>query len=118
MAKKATIEWKPEMKQLIKSFEHKAKATPADVYQITRNTLAEAHNHAFKEARRDTGHMRDSFYISLDSDMLGGKLWGGADYTVYNEYGTINMPPKPAIRAAFLIYRKRYLDDLLRVVEI
>lgn len=118
MAKEFSVEWSPKMEQLIHAMELKPKMLPKDIYTVTKNTLVDAHNTAFARARVRTGFMRDSFYISLDKDLLGGRLWGGADYTVYNEYGTVNMPARPAIRFAFMIYRKRWLDDLLKIVEL
>lgn len=118
MAKDFSVDWSPKMEQLIDAINYKEKMLPKDIYVVTKNTLADAHNMAFKRARKDTGFMRDNFFIELYSDMMGGRLYGNAEYTVYNEYGTINMPARPAIRYAFFIYRKRWLDDLLKIVEL
>lgn len=117
LGKEFSIEWSPEMKIMQEWFKMKPKVVQGDIYKVTRNTLVDMHNEAFKRARFDTGFMRNNFFISLDSDMLGGKLWGDAEYTVYHEYGTQYMVARPAIRYGFMIYSKRYLDDLAKILE-
>lgn len=118
MAKKGiSIEWSPKMDLLVDFFEKKPDEVRNDVYRVTRNTLTDMHNEAFKRARVDTGFMRNNFFIGLDADMMGGRLWGNAEYTVYHEYGTEHMVARPAIRYGFMIYSKRYLDDLVKIMR-
>lgn len=112
-----SLEWGKGMDQLMGYTTLKKYATENDVKKIVKNTTIEMMNYAYRRAAWRTGWMRDNFMIYFEDDGFTGRLTGEAPYTYFVEYGTSKQAAQPAIRAAFMIYRKQFLDDMLRVID-
>lgn len=50
---------------------------------------------AKRRARVDTGYMRGQIRWTPGKDGLSGEIIGGAYYTIFNEFGTVNMEAQP-----------------------
>jgi HK97 gp10 family phage protein len=55
---------------------------------------------AKQRARVDTGYMRGQIRWTPSADPFVGEVVGGADYTIYNEYGTSTMSAQPMFAPA------------------
>jgi HK97 gp10 family phage protein len=69
-------------------------------------------------ARHDTGYMRSQIRWEPDEeDKLAGEVVGGADYTVYNEYGTVYMSAQPMFWPAAEVVRPIFEKEIREAVK-
>jgi len=70
----------------------------------------------------DTGYMRDNIkqidvaLYTLPGGPLRAEVESGADYSVFVEYGTVNMDAQPFFTPAFESARRQLNNELLRVL--
>lgn len=114
--------------------------------KATHESAVQIRNDASARSRVETGAMREGWYYvtPLEDDYeaakgrANGKRPGSAvnrknmphtkrdatvgnvvDYTLYNEYGTVNNPSKPMLHPAVEIARKKYPDGVaVRIREL
>jgi len=71
---------------------------------------------AKSRARVDTGNMRREIRWS-STGQFTGQIEGGADYTVYNEYGTRYMTAQPMFGPAGEIVRPLFEQEIYNAVR-
>lgn len=71
---------------------------------------------AKRRARVDTGYMRNQIRWIPDS-RFSGQVIGGASYTIFNEYGTVNMSAQPMFVPAIEEVRPMFNAELRMVIK-
>jgi HK97 gp10 family phage protein len=74
-------------------------ALEASLPKVVERTGLRVEAGAKQRARVDTGYMRGQIRW-MPASPLRGEVVGGADYTIYNEYGTVNMSAQPMFTPA------------------
>jgi HK97 gp10 family phage protein len=73
---------------------------------------------AKERARVRTGYMRNAIrWIPDEGDKLKGEVVGGADYTVYNEYGTAFMSAQPMFWPAAEVVQPIFAHEVTLAVR-
>jgi HK97 gp10 family phage protein len=70
---------------------------------------------AKRRSRVDTGRMREGW--ELIETNQGIRVENDVEYTVHNEYGTVNMPAQPMIRPSFEEVRPKIVQDFRNLEE-
>lgn len=71
---------------------------------------------AKSRARVDTGYMRGQIRW-MELSPTSGELVAGATYTIFNEYGTVNMSAQPMFLPALEIVRPLMLKEVRLVLR-
>lgn len=79
-------------------------------------TAADIEAGAKSRARVDTGHMRSSIKAKA-SGKLTARVTAGAEYTIYNEYGTTKVPAQPMLRPAAHQAEAPFIAAMKKVFE-
>ncbi|MDJ1433592.1 HK97-gp10 family putative phage morphogenesis protein [Halostagnicola sp. A-GB9-2] len=76
----------------------------------------DAVDEAQSRARVDTGEMRSSIRGEVEkmASKVVAELIGGAEHTIYNEFGTIYMSAQPMIRPALRSIEKDLVERIAR----
>lgn len=82
-----------------------------------KSTLSKAQEVSKRNARVDTGYMRNNIdidYIKASSSTVTGRYVARADYSSYNEYGTYKMSAKPFIRVGVANAQPYFISEIKR----
>ena len=100
MANDFNIKW-TGLNNLMSEFNATPKASLEATKSAMKSTLSKAQEVSKRNARVDTGYMRNNIdidYIKASGSTVTGRYVARADYSSYNEYGTYKMSAKPFIR--------------------
>ena len=93
------------------------KASLGATKSAMRSTLSRAQDVSKRNARVDTGHMRNNMdidYIKASGSRVSGRYVARADYSSYNEYGTYKMSAKPFMRVGVVDARPYFISEVKR----
>lgn len=82
-----------------------------------KSTLSKAQEVSKRNARVDTGYMRNNIdidYIKASGYTVTGRYVARADYSSYNEYGTYKMSAKPFIRVGVAEAHPYFISEIKR----
>lgn len=82
-----------------------------------KSTLSKAQEVSKRNARVDTGYMRNNIdidYIKASGSKVTGRYVARADYSSYNEYGTYKMSAQPFIRVGVAEARPYFVSEIKR----
>ena len=82
-----------------------------------KSTLSKAQEVSKRNARVDTGYMRNNIdidYIRSSGSTVTGRYVARADYSSYNEYGTYKMSAKPFIRVGVAEANPYFISEIKR----
>ena len=82
-----------------------------------KSTLSKAQEVSKRNARVDTGYMRNNIdidYIRSSGSTVTGRYVARADYSSYNEYGTYKMSAKPFIRVGVAEAHPYFISEIKR----
>lgn len=82
---------------------------------VAKNT-AEMQEKAKKFAPVDTGHLRRSIKMEIKASGHVGEVTSGAEYAIYQEYGTRYQNGTPHMRPAFNEQNPKFIKDLKNLV--
>jgi|SRR5690625_602741 len=85
--------------------------------EVVKMNGAELHQNAQKLSPVDTGHLKRSITIRISDGGLVAEVKPTADYAPYVEFGTRFMAAQPFIRPSYHNQRKKFLDDLKRLMK-
>ena len=100
MANDFSIKWNG-LKELLSEFNATPKASLEATKSAMKSTLSKAQEVSKRNARVDTGYMRNNIdidYIKSSGSTVIGRYVARADYSSYNEYGTYKMSARPFMR--------------------
>jgi HK97 gp10 family phage protein len=76
---------------------------------VVRRATARIESGAKRRARVDTGNMRGGW--QSDNNGLTGIVFNLVDYTIHNEFGTVNMSAQPMLRPAVEETRPEFVRE-------
>jgi len=82
-----------------------------------KSTLSKAQEVSKRNARVDTGYMRNNIdidYIKSSGSKITGRYVARAEYSSYNEYGTYKMSAKPFIRVGVADAHPYFISEVKR----
>jgi len=82
-----------------------------------KSTLSKAQEVSKRNARVDTGYMRNNIdidYIKVQGSTVTGRYVARAEYSSYNEYGTYKMSAKPFIRVGVAEANPYFASEIKR----
>lgn len=82
-----------------------------------KSTLSKAQEVSKRNARVDTGYMRNNIdidYIKVSGSTVTGRYVARAEYSSYNEYGTYKMSAKPFIRVGVAEAQPYFVSEIKR----
>lgn len=83
----------------------------AKVRNAIRKAEANIIRRAQERSRVDTGYMRGGWQSRVISSMEG-IVYNLVEYTIYNEFGTVNMAAQPMLRPAVEETREEFESDI------
>ncbi|WP_300562953.1 HK97-gp10 family putative phage morphogenesis protein [Companilactobacillus sp.] len=116
MANDFNIKW-TGLNSLISEFNAAPKASLEATKSAIKSTLSKAQEVSKRNARVDTGYMRNNIdidYIKASGSTVTGRYVARADYSSYNEYGTYKMSAKPFIRVGVAEARPYFVSEIKR----
>lgn len=116
MANDFNIKW-TGLNKLFSEFNATPKASLEATKSAMKSTLSKAQEVSKRNARVDTGYMRNNIdidYIKASGSTVTGRYVARADYSSYNEYGTYKMSAKPFIRVGVAEARPYFVSEIKR----
>ena len=116
MANDFSIKWNG-LKELLSEFNAMPKASLEATRSAMKSTLSKAQEVSKRNARVDTGYMRNNIdidYIKASGSTVTGRYVARADYSSYNEYGTYKMSAKPFIRVGVADAQPYFISEIKR----
>ena len=87
------------------------------VVPVIRRNTSQAQAKAMRLAAVDTGFMKRSITMRIDTSGLAGYIVAGADYSPYVEMGTRYMTAQPFMRPAAREQAPIFLSDLRNLIR-
>lgn len=94
-----------------------ANKTAIGAKSAMKSTLSKAQEISKRNARVDTGYMRNNIdidYIKSTNASVTGRYVARADYSSYNEYGTYKMSAKPFMRVGVADAKPYFISEMKR----
>lgn len=116
MANDFNIKW-TGLDNLINQFNVAHKAAIGATKSAMKSTLSKAQEVSKRNARVDTGYMRDNIdidYIKASGSTVTGRYVARAEYSSYNEYGTYKMSAKPFMRVGVANAKPYFIYEIKR----
>lgn len=116
MANDFNIKW-TGLDNLINQFNVAPKAAIGATKSAMKSTLSKAQEVSKRNARVDTGYMRNNIdidYIKATNTSVIGRYVARADYSSYNEYGTYKMSAKPFMRVGVADAKPYFISEMKR----
>lgn len=116
MANDFNIKW-DGLNNLMNEFNIAPKAAIGATRSAMKSTLSKAQEVSKRNARVDTGYMRNNIdidYIKASGSTVTGRYVARADYSSYNEYGTYKMSAKPFIRVGVAEAHPYFISEIKR----
>lgn len=116
MANNFNIKW-TGLDDLISQFDGAPKTAISATKSAMKSTLSKAQEVSKRNARVDTGYMRNNIdidYIKASGSTVIGRYVARADYSSYNEYGTYKMSAKPFIRVGVAEAQPYFISEIKR----
>lgn len=116
MANDFNIKW-TGLDNLINQFNVAPKAAIGATKSAMKSTLSKAQEVSKRNARVDTGYMRNNIdidYIKATNTSVTGRYVARADYSSYNEYGTYKMSAKPFMRVGVADAKPYFISEMKR----
>lgn len=116
MANDFNIKW-TGLDNLINQFNVAPKAAIGATRSAMKSTLSKAQEVSKRNARVDTGYMRNNIdidYIKSSGSTVIGRYVARADYSSYNEYGTYKMSAKPFMRVGVADAKPYFISEMKR----
>ena len=87
------------------------------VVPVIRRNTTQAQKKSMRLAAVDTGFMRRSITMRLDTIGLAGYITAGAEYSPYLEYGTRKMDAQPFMRPAAREQAPIFVRDMKNLIR-
>lgn len=119
MANDFNIKWNG-LNNLISEFGAAPKVSLEATKNAMKSTLSKAQEVSKRNARVDTGYMRNNIdidYIKVSGSKVIGRYVARAEYSSYNEYGTYKMSAKPFIRVGVVDAHPYFISEVKRELE-
>ena len=116
MANDFNIKW-TGLDDLINQFNAAPKTAIGATKSAMKSTLSKAQEVSKRNARVDTGYMRNNIdidYIKASGLTVIGRSVARADYSSYNEYGTYKMSAKPFMRVGVADAKPYFISEMKR----
>ena len=116
MANDFNIKW-TGLNNLMNEFGAAPKVSLAATRSAMKSTLSKAQEVSKRNARVDTGYMRNNIdidYIKASGSTVIGRYVARAEYSSYNEYGTYKMSAKPFIRVGVAEAHPYFISEIKR----
>lgn len=116
MANDFNIQW-TGLDKLMNEFNAAPKASLGAAKSAMKSTLSKAQEVSKRNARVDTGYMRNNIYIDYIKAMgstVSGRYVARAEYSSYNEYGTYKMSAKPFMRVGVAEAHPYFVSEIKR----
>lgn len=116
MANDFNIKW-TGLDDLINQFNAAPKTAIGATKSAMKSTLSKAQEVSKRNARVDTGYMRNNIdidYIKASGLTVIGRYVARADYSSYNEYGTYKMSAKPFMRVGVADAKPYFISEMKR----
>lgn len=116
MANDFNIKW-TGLNKLFSEFNAAPKASLEATKSAMKSTLSKAQEVSKRNARVDTGYMRNNIdidYIKASGSTVTGRYVARADYSSYNEYGTYKMSAQPFIRVGVAEAHPYFISEIKR----
>lgn len=116
MANDFNIKW-TGLNNLMNEFNAAPKASLKATKYAMKSTLSKAQEVSKRNARVDTGYMRNNIdidYIKASGSTVSGRYVARAEYSSYNEYGTYKMSAKPFIRVGVANAQPYFISEIKR----
>ena len=116
MANDFNIKW-TGLDDLISQFNAAPKTAIGATKSAMKSTLSKAQEVSKRNARVDTGYMRNNIdidYIKASGLTVIGRYVARADYSSYNEYGTYKMSAKPFMRVGVADAKPYFISEMKR----
>lgn len=116
MANDFNIKW-TGLNNLMNEFNAAPKASLEATRSAMKSTLSKAQEVSKRNARVDTGYMRNNIdidYIRVSGSTVTGRYVARAEYSSYNEYGTYKMSAKPFIRVGVAEAQPYFVSEIKR----
>jgi len=110
------IKWNG-LNNLMNEFNAAPKVAIGATSSAMKSTLSKAQEVSKRNARVDTGYMRNNIdidYIKASGSTVTGRYVARADYSSYNEYGTYKMSAKPFIRVGVAEAHPYFISEIKR----
>lgn len=116
MANDFNIKW-TGLNNLMNEFNAAPKVAIGATRSAMKSTLSKAQEVSKRNARVDTGYMRNNIdidYIKASGSTVTGRYVARAEYSSYNEYGTYKMSAKPFIRVGVAEAQPYFVSEIKR----
>lgn len=116
MANDFNIKW-TGLNNLISQFNVAQKNAISATNSAMKSTLSKAQEVSKRNARVDTGYMRNNIdidYIKASGSTVTGRYVARAEYSSYNEYGTYKMSAKPFMRVGVANAKPYFIYEIKR----
>lgn len=116
MANDFNIKW-TGLNKLFSEFNVSQKNAISATNSAMKSTLSKAQEVSKRNARVDTGYMRNNIdidYIKASGSTITGRYVARADYSSYNEYGTYKMSAKPFMRVGVANAKPYFVSEIKR----
>ena len=116
MANDFNIKW-TGLNNLMSEFNAAPKVAIGATRSAMKSTLSKAQEVSKRNARVDTGYMRNNIdidYIQASGSTVTGRYVARAEYSSYNEYGTYKMSAKPFMRVGVVDARPYFISEVKR----
>lgn len=116
MANDFNIKW-TGLNNLMNEFNVAPKTAIGATRSAMKSTLSKAQEVSKRNARVDTGYMRNNIdidYIKAMGSVVSGRYVARAEYSSYNEYGTYKMSAKPFIRVGVAEAQPYLISEIKR----
>lgn len=116
MANDFNIKW-TGLDDLISQFNVAPETAIGATKSAMKSTLSKAQEVSKRNARVDTGYMRNNIdidYIKSTNASVTGRYVARADYSSYNEYGTYKMSAKPFMRVGVADAKPYFVSETKR----
>ena len=103
------------MNELLSEFNAAPKASLEATKSAMKSTLSKAQEVSKRNARVDTGYMRNNIdidYIKASGSTVTGRYVARAEYSSYNEYGTYKMSAKPFMRVGVADAKPYFISEM------
>lgn len=116
MANDFNIKW-TGLNDLMREFNAAPKVAISVTKSAMKSTLSKAQEVSKRNARVDTGYMRNNIdidYIKSNNTSVIGRYVARAEYSSYNEYGTYKMSAKPFMRVGVAEAHPYFISEIKR----
>ena len=116
MANNFSVKW-TGFNKLFSEFNATPKASLEATKSAMKSTLSKAQEVSKRNARVDTGYMRNNIdidYIKASGSTVTGRYVARAEYSSYNEYGTYKMSAKPFMRVGVANAKPYFIYEIKR----